>query len=116
MPAPVPTAGIGRDVQPSFVHGGFVGVWPLGGIPDFGRFYGSRGGNGGGAALAKNLPHRSRENEFTDGRGIAFLRRNSVFTNPREADIGIGRRIRIVRGFYNGLNVGWGLSCCHVEV
>jgi hypothetical protein len=37
-------------------------------MPDFGRFYGSRGSYIVEAALAKNLPHRSRENEFTDGR------------------------------------------------
>jgi hypothetical protein len=36
--------------------------------PDFGRFYGSRGTVVGVAALAKNLPHRSREHEFTHGR------------------------------------------------
>ena len=36
--------------------------------PDFGRFYGSRVTVAVDAALAKNLPHRSRENEFTDGR------------------------------------------------
>ena len=46
----------------------FVVVWPLGGIPDFGWFIGSRGSCKVEAALAKNLPHRSRENEFTDGR------------------------------------------------
>jgi hypothetical protein len=34
-------------------------------IPDFGRFYGSRGTVLVVAALAKNLPNRSRENEFT---------------------------------------------------
>jgi hypothetical protein len=52
---------------------GFVVVLPLGGIPDFGRFYGSRGPFIGVAALAKNLPHRSRENEFTDGRVMLDL-------------------------------------------
>ena len=55
----------------------FVVVWALGGIPDFGRFIGSRGALIVSAALAKNLPHRSRENEFTDGRvGILFLSAN----------------------------------------
>jgi hypothetical protein len=32
------------------------------------------------AALAKNLPHRSRENEFTDGRvGIFVKKYNSAY-------------------------------------
>ena len=54
--------------DPSCVHKRFVVVAPCGRIPDFGRFYGSRGSHVEEAALAKNLPHRSRENEFTDGR------------------------------------------------
>jgi hypothetical protein len=43
-------------------------VWLLCSIPDFGRFYGSHGAVLVDAVLAKNLPHRSRENEFTAGR------------------------------------------------
>ena len=54
--------------NPPFVHNRFVVVCLPGCIPDFGRFYGSRGSHVVEAALAKNLPHRSRENEFTDGR------------------------------------------------
>jgi len=58
-----------------------VVVWPLRGTPDFGRFYGSRGGEVGGAALAKNLPQRSRANEFTDGRvGTSLRIKDSVRT------------------------------------
>jgi uncharacterized protein len=38
IPAPVPTAGTGADWKASFVHLCFVGVWPHGSIPDFGRF------------------------------------------------------------------------------
>jgi hypothetical protein len=37
-------------------------------MPDFGRFIGSHGAVVVDAVLAKNLPHRSRENEFTAGR------------------------------------------------
>jgi hypothetical protein len=44
-------------------------------MPDFGRFYGSRGAVVVDAALAKNLPHRSRENEFTAGRVLPKGRR-----------------------------------------
>jgi hypothetical protein len=40
----------------------------LSATPDFGRFYGSRATCLSKVALAKNLPHRSREHEFTDGR------------------------------------------------
>jgi hypothetical protein len=54
--------------NPSFVHKRFVVVLTCGRIPDFGRFYGSRGSHVVEAALAKNLPHRSRENEFSAGR------------------------------------------------
>jgi hypothetical protein len=43
-------------------------VWLLCSIPDIGRFYGSHGAVLVDAVLAKNLPHRSRENEFTAGR------------------------------------------------
>jgi hypothetical protein len=68
VPAPVPTAGTPPKRNPSFVHLRFVGISPPGGIPDFGRFIGSRGRYILVAALAENLPHRSRENEFTDGR------------------------------------------------
>jgi hypothetical protein len=59
-------------VQPSFVHRGFVVLLLPRSMPDFGRFYGSRGAVVVDAALAKNLPHRSRENEFTAGRGWDF--------------------------------------------
>ena len=43
-------------------------VWPLGGIPDFGRFLRLARRTIVSAALAGNLPIRSPENEFTDGR------------------------------------------------
>jgi hypothetical protein len=68
IPTPLPTWGGVLMLIPPFAHNRFVVVLPLGCIPDFGRFYGSRGGYCEEAALAKNLPHRSRENEFTDGR------------------------------------------------
>ena len=79
VPAPVPTAGTPSELQPSFVHKRFVVVWPLGGIPDFGRFIGSRGLYMVVAALAENLPHRSRENEFTDGRVLRVKDRNVLY-------------------------------------
>ena len=59
-------------MQPSCVHKGFVVVWLPRSIPDFGRFYGSHGRVLVDAVLAKNLPPRSRENEFTDGRVYEF--------------------------------------------
>ena len=68
IPTPVPTAGTPGDGVPSFVCNGLVGISLLGSIPDFGRFYGSHGRVLVDAVLAKNLPPRSRENEFTDGR------------------------------------------------
>ena len=68
IPTPVPTARIPARVVPSFVHLRFVVVWLPRSIPDFGRFYGSHGAVLVDAVLAKNLPHRSRENEFTAGR------------------------------------------------
>ena len=68
IPTPFPTAGGVLNGSPPFVHKRFVVVCLLRCIPDFGRFYGSRGSHIVEAALAKNLPHRSRENEFTDGR------------------------------------------------
>jgi hypothetical protein len=68
IPTPVPTAGTPCGVVPSCVHNGFVVVWLPLSIPDYGRFYGSHGAVVVDAVLAKNLPHRSRENEFTDGR------------------------------------------------
>ena len=71
IPKLIPTAGIPARAEPSFVHNGFVVVWSLCSTPDFGRFYGSHGAVVVDAVLAKNLPHRSRENEFTAGR---FLR------------------------------------------
>jgi membrane carboxypeptidase/penicillin-binding protein len=63
-----PCSKVPCGVVPSFVHRRFVVVWLPRSIPDFGRFYGSHGAVGVDAVLAKNLPHRSRENEFTDGR------------------------------------------------
>jgi hypothetical protein len=63
--------GIPADVQPSCVYNGFLVAGLPGGMPDFGRFYGSHGCcEMLVAVLAKNLPHifRSREHEFTDGR------------------------------------------------
>ena len=68
IPTPFPAWGGVSILSSAFVHNRFVEFLPLGCIPDFGRFYGSRGGHCEEAALAKNLPHRSRENEFTDGR------------------------------------------------
>jgi hypothetical protein len=68
VPTPVPAVGTPGKAVPSWVHRCFVGMGLPGRTPDFGRFYGSRGAVLGDAALAKNLPHRSRENEFTDGR------------------------------------------------
>jgi hypothetical protein len=65
VPTPVPTAGILADLYPLCVHKRFVVVRLPRSTPDFGRFYGSRGTVLVDAALAKNLPHRSRENEFT---------------------------------------------------
>ena len=56
----------------------FVGISPPGGIPDFGWFIGSRGLYILVAALAENLPHRSRENEFTDGR-VDFSVKNQFY-------------------------------------
>ena len=49
-------------------------VWLPRSIPDFGRFYGSHGAVLVDAVLAKNLPQRSRANEFTDGRVYEFRR------------------------------------------
>ncbi len=43
VPAPVPTAGTPPVGKTSFVHLRFVVNWLLCSIPDFGRFYGSRG-------------------------------------------------------------------------
>jgi hypothetical protein len=43
IPTPVPTAGTPPVVKTSFVHLRFVVNWLLCSIPDFGRFYGSRG-------------------------------------------------------------------------
>ena len=56
---------------PSFVRQRFVGVWLSPYIPDFGRFLPSRAYGLRAAkwpCSPKNLPHRSREYEFTDGR------------------------------------------------
>ena len=87
IPTPVPTAGIPCGVTPSFVHNGFVVVWLLFSIPDFGRFIGSHGAVVVDAVLAKNLPRRSRENEFTDGRVYEFKRVKDIIC-PLE-----GRRV-----------------------
>ena len=43
IPAPVPTAGIPPDVKTPLIHLCFIMDWLLCSIPDFGRFYGSRG-------------------------------------------------------------------------
>ena len=43
-PHTLPRMGSGAQLQASFVHRRFVVVAPRGCIPDFGRFYGSRGG------------------------------------------------------------------------
>ena len=56
------------EIQSVLCSRRFVVMRRPAGTPDIGRFYGSRGGHIVEAALAKNLPHRSRENEFTDGR------------------------------------------------
>jgi hypothetical protein len=68
IPTPVPTAGIPSDAKSPLAHKRFVVVWLLCSTPDFGRFYGSHGGMIVEAVLAKNLPHRSRENEFRTDR------------------------------------------------
>jgi len=68
VPTPVPTVGTPCDLNSSFARKDFVAVCAVRATPDFGRFYGSRGSYIGDAALAKNLPHRSRENGFTHGR------------------------------------------------
>ena len=73
IPTPFPTRGGVVICNPSFVHKRFVVVSTSGRIPDFGRFYGSRGSHVVEAALAKNLPHRSRENEFSAGRVGIFV-------------------------------------------
>jgi hypothetical protein len=44
IPTPFPTVGRGADLKPSFVHKSFVAVLVFACTPDFGRFYGSRGG------------------------------------------------------------------------
>ena len=68
-----PRSGDTLKVQSVLCSLGFVVVYRPAGIPDIGRFYGSRRWYFVVVALAKNLPHRSRENEFTDGRVDVFL-------------------------------------------
>jgi hypothetical protein len=43
IPTPIPTAGTPYDFISRFIHKRFVVVYQLCGMPDFGRFYGSRG-------------------------------------------------------------------------
>ena len=47
IPTPVPTAGIPASSKAPFVCQRFIVVRPLCGIPDYGRFYGSRGPTSG---------------------------------------------------------------------
>jgi hypothetical protein len=44
IPTPFPTVGRGDNLKAAFVRNGFIAIQSLAGIPDFGRFYGSRGG------------------------------------------------------------------------
>jgi len=51
----------------------FLSVLPFGYTPEYGRFSTARAATHITAALAENLPHRSREHEFSAGRvGIFF--------------------------------------------
>ena len=76
IPTPFPTAGIPPEWKPSFVHGCFVVVLPLGGIPDFGRFMARAAGViCVEAALAKTslITSRSRDNRVHRRTGYLFL-------------------------------------------
>jgi hypothetical protein len=87
IPAPVPTAGTGADVKSPCVHLSFVGVLPHSGIPDIGRFYGSRGcfDFSKVATLAKNLPRRSRSHHgFTTRTGSRHVRGDWGTLDPED--------------------------------
>jgi hypothetical protein len=67
----LPHMGRGNTLYIPCSDNAFVAFCLLGAIPVFGRFYGSRGYFSifMEATLAKNLPHRSRDNNgFTHGR------------------------------------------------
>ena len=69
IPTPLPTAGIPPDLERPFVHRGFVGVWPLGGIPDIMGFS-ADAGSGSARPHGRARPRRSRDqNGFNDGGG-----------------------------------------------
>jgi len=67
----------------------FLLVSPSGSTPEYGRFSTARAATHITAALAENLPHRSREHEFSAGRLGFFCKKSSfahvmsVFINLR---------------------------------
>jgi len=59
IPTPIPTMGTPQPFIPSSNCNGFMAVQHSSSTPDFGRFYGSHGGCGGGASRARQKPPSS---------------------------------------------------------
>jgi hypothetical protein len=67
-PRTCPRGGDTLRMKKSCVHLRFIGVLPHDGIPDFGRFRLTWLQLFSMVAMFADLPHRSREYEFSDGR------------------------------------------------